>query len=583
MIFRLTRRIYLMLKLRGFRYLCYVLLSSFPQSILRRVYTLFADNVTSIGIYKWFISKILLFIFILLVISGIVNGAWVMNSGIILVLIFISFVWSLLSRILKLRWMLKEAISRTEKVTEEKTFQFTTIADLPISYDDKTRLKNLNTESSEIEMGILDRDGRVLDNSGFLSFMNCVSSDEFIPKDRFQIDIVIKKGKILIKKSFGKDRASFIKEAFFLARLWNKVNVPAIWELVPHENVIYMNLVVGKSIQEILAQEGIVIRYSDIIIEPSFKHLSGSEISNIVDKIVRKNILRVIDQRLLCAVDQQLDIAHKFGIVGVYLKPGNILVQDETSTPFLIDFHTARFFRKKGFIFNLFRDQDRIKYNRKCGRKLITEKTAWNGVQNVSRKWYAPIDFGYGLTQGAFWGVESGMGRWEVFIKEYLPDLKNKRILDLGSNNGCLPLMMLKEGAAEVIGMELSREFFEQSLLVRELFQWRDMEEYAFKTINTDMYDIINSDLGRFDIITSFCTLYYLKEKQMEAVVRRASEISSLFVIQANIIAGSTWDSDKPRRASVEFLNNLLKKNGFPHVDIIVPSLSTRPLLIGVA
>ena len=69
----------------------------------------------------------------------------------------------------------------------------------------------------------------------------------------------------------------------------------------------------------------------------------------------------------------------------------------------------------------------------------------------------------------------------------------------------------------------------------------------------------------------------------MEAVVRRASEISSFFVIQANTIAGSTWDSDKPRRASVEFLNNLLKKNGFPHVDIIVPSLSTRPLLIGVA
>ena len=70
--------------------------------------------------------------------------------------------------------------------------------------------------------------------------------------------------------------------------------------------------------------------------------------------------------------------------------------------------------------------------------------------------------------------------------------------------------------------------------------------------------NIINLDLGRFDIVTSFCTLYYLKEKQMEAVVRRASEISSFFVIQANTIAGSTWDSDKPRRASVEFLNNLL-------------------------
>jgi nicotinamide riboside kinase len=96
------------------------------------------------------------------------------------------------------------------------------------------------------------------------------------------------------------------------------------------------------------------------------------------------------------------------------------------------------------------------------------------------------------------------------------------------------------------------------------------------------MYSIINSDLGKFDMVTSFCTLYYLKEPQMEAVVKRASEISLLMVIQANTMAGSTWDSDKPRRASVEFLKNLLEKNGFPYVDIKSPPFSTRPLLIGV-
>ena len=583
MIFRLTRRIYLMLKLRGFRYAFKVLLFFLPQNIIRRWYILIIDNIATTGLLKWFVFMVITSLFILWIIMNVVTGRWIFNSGIVLSLTILSFTSRYLSRTLKLRRMLKEAISRTVRITEDKTVQFTTIADLPISYDDKISLENLNAESLEIEIGILDRDGRVLDLCGALSFMNCVSRNEFIPKDRFHISIVIKKGKVLIKKFFGKDRASFIKEVFFLTKLWGKVNVPKIWELVPHKNVIYMNLILGKSIQEILAQEGIVIRYSDIIKETLFKHLSGSEISNIVDKSVRKDITRVIDERVLCVMDQQLDIAHKSGIVGVYMKPGNILVQDETSIPFLIDFHTAKFFRKKGFIFNLFRDQDRIKYNRKCGRKLMTEKSAWNDIQNLSSKWYAPIDFGYGLTQGAFWGVKSGMGRWEVFIKEYLPNLKDKRILDLGSNNGCLPLMMLKEGAAEVIGMELSREFFEQSLLVRELFQWRDMEEYAFKTINTDMYDIINSDLGRFDIITSFCTLYYLKEKQMEAVVRRASEISSLFVIQANIIAGSTWDSDKPRRASVEFLNNLLINNGFAHVEIKAPPLSTRPLLIGVA
>ena len=582
MIIRFFRRIYLIIKLRGLSYTFYVLLCSLPQNILRRGYILIANNVASTGIFKWFLSLIMINLFLLWIIASIVTGEWVLNLGIILALIILGFFFRYFFMIINLKWMLKEALSKTKRVMKEGTFRFTSIADLPITNDDKNRLQYLNTQTSEIEMGILDRDGRVLDLCGALSFMNCVSRDEFIPKDRFQISIVINKGKILIKKSFGKDRISFIKEAFFLTKLSSTINVPAIWELVPHQNIIYMNLIIGKSIQEILAQTGVIIRYSDIIRESSYKLLSGSEASNVVDESVRKNITQVIDERILCSVDQQLDIAHKSGVVGVYLKPGNILVQDDTSTPFLIDFHTARFFRKKGFVFNLLRDQDRIQYNRKCGRKLITEKSASNDIRQVNHEWYAPIDFGYGLTKGAFWSVKSGMGRWEVFIKENLPDLKDKRVLDLGSNNGCLPLMMLRKGASEIIGMELSREFFKQSLLVHELFQWRNMQEYTFKALNTDMYSIINSDLGKFDMVTSFCTLYYLKEPQMEAVVKRASEISLLMVIQANTMAGSTWDSDKPRRASVEFLKNLLEKNGFPYVDIKSPPFSTRPLLIGV-
>ncbi len=550
---------------------------------MRRVYILIADSIASAGVFKWVLSMIMISLFILWIIAGLTTGRWVLNLGIILTLIILGFALRTLILIFRQTWMLNEAISRVKKTRESRNFQFTSIADLPITSNGKNRLENLSAQTSELEIGILDRDGRVLDLCGALSFMSCVSSDEFKPKDRFQISIVIKEKEVLIKKSFGRVRASFAKEAFFLAKLWNMANVPAIWKLVPSQNVIYMDLIIGKSIQEILAQRGVIISYSDIIGEPSFKNLSGSEIKNFVDKNVSKDIEGIIGERVLGEVDRQIDFVHRSGVVGVYLKPGNILVEEGTSTPYLIDFHTARFFRKKGFIFNLFKDQDRIRYNRKCGRKLTTEKSAHNGIREVNNEWYAPMDFGYGLTKGAFWSVKSGMGRWEVFIRDYLPDLKNKRILDLGSNNGCLPLMMLREGASEIIGIELSREFFKQSLFVSELFQWRDMEDYRFRAINADMHDIINSNLGRFDVVTSFCTLYYLREQQMEALVRRASEISPLMIIQANTRAGSTWDSDKPRRASVEFLKSLLEKNGFPNVDIEEPPLSIRPLLVGSA
>ena len=567
--------------MRGLKYATYVLFVSFPQNILRRVYIFASDKVPNYGLFKIFILFISSILILLFIIACILNGAWIYNIVVIFSILTFGIIFRFFIQLFQFKGMLAETVDQIANQRFSNVSHFTSLTDLPINNSDKERIHKLISQSTELEIGIMDRDGRILDLFGALSFFDCVSLEKFIPKDRFKISIVIKDGIILIKKSFENDRFSFIKEAYFLTKLSDKINVPSIRYILPNQNIIYMNLILGKSIQDLLANNGVTIRYSDIVKEPSFKKLSGSEISHIVDKNVKNNIDKFVDFKIFDSIDRQLDIAHKCGIVGIYLKPGNILIEDGTSTAFLIDFHTARIFKNKGFLFNLFRDQDRIKFNTKCGRNLITEKSASNYICHNIREWYAPIDFGYGLTKGAFWWVNSGVGRWKVFIKNYLPDLKDKRVLDLGSNNGCMPLMMLKEGASEIIGMESSKEFFQQSLLVRELFQWRDMQKYAFKAINTDMYDIINSDFGSFDIVTSFCTLYYLNEQQMESIIRRISEISPLVVIQANNLAGSTWDSDKPRRASVEFLKNLLEKNGFPYVDIKSPPFSTRPLLIG--
>ena len=69
---------------------------------------------------------------------------------------------------------------------------------------------------------------------------------------------------------------------------------------------------------------------------------------------------------------------------------------------------------------------------------------------------YSTAYLGYGLNIGKPWSISHGIGRWVYRLHEPIsPIIRNKRVLDLGSNTGVLPLIMLMSGAKEVIGVEL--------------------------------------------------------------------------------------------------------------------------------
>jgi hypothetical protein len=73
----------------------------------------------------------------------------------------------------------------------------------------------------------------------------------------------------------------------------------------------------------------------------------------------------------------------------------------------------------------------------------------------------------------------------------------------------------------------------------------------------------------------------------MIRLVEHVSHIAPKMVVQAvegNV--GSYKDSDKPRRASVSFLSNILRNNGFEQVSVCDYSVydsrgCKRPILVG--
>jgi SAM-dependent methyltransferase len=161
------------------------------------------------------------------------------------------------------------------------------------------------------------------------------------------------------------------------------------------------------------------------------------------------------------------------------------------------------------------------------------------------------------------------------------PLVAGKRVLDLGSNNGVLAAMMLRAGATEVVGLELSPSYARASHLVREIFEWRDMKEYSLRVENRSMLDVLTEDWGRFDVVTAFCSLYCVEEEFMTQIVRRCRQLAPVMVLQANM--PNPGQKAHHPRASAEFLRDVLTRNGFPSVELFAPSDFARPLLVGRA
>jgi SAM-dependent methyltransferase len=229
------------------------------------------------------------------------------------------------------------------------------------------------------------------------------------------------------------------------------------------------------------------------------------------------------------------------------------------------------------------RDADREAYNARFGASLLTEASARDLLRTAASrvtngyKDYAPIDFGGGLTLGRFVTTDSGTGRWQFFNRSVVaPLVRGRRVVDLGCNNGSMPLMMLRDGARSVVGIEGTPEIADLARTTGRILSWRDMRAYDFRVITGDMRRFITDDLGSFDVVTAFCSLYYLPVNAMAAIVARAAAAGATLVLQAN-------ESIRNLPARTADLTALMEVNGYPGVAVHRYPGFGRPILVGSA
>lgn len=477
---------------------------------------------------------------------------------------------------LQILHMQRQAHILTKKVQSTYTQEtFTSWRELPIELSVREAIESARRANprEELVIGQIDADGRLLDIFGKLPGFKAVSEANFLKRQRFFIDIVLIGDKVLLRKDFRKDREGFVREWFNLVTLYGKANVPAVYAVNEKHYWLYKNLILGQPLNHILANAGARILRSQTNNDPELLKLNQSARIQAVWERAKAFIPSVLSKDFLLSLEEELDKLHASGIAGLSLTYGNIIIDAKNNKPWFVDLEGAQVYHStSNLAFVYRRDADRIKFNQIYGRNLITEESARSLLSAELRKlpnWYAPIDFGSGLTVGGFWSTDSGGGRWDFFNRHIVaPLIAGKRVLDLGSNNGVMSLLMLRAGAKEVVGVELSQTFTETAKVVKRIFEWRDMKKYSFCIHNRDIMEILNTNLGNFDVVTAFCSLYYLSAENMAKIVRKAAELAALIVIQAKTDTRKEARDNKAEKSSVTFLKRLLEENGFPWVEV---------------
>lgn len=279
-------------------------------------------------------------------------------------------------------------------------------------------------------------------------------------------------------------------------------------------------------------------------------------------------------------VEALMDRAHAARFTGVrYAFDDVVMCVDGTAR-----FRRVRGLRRharRGVVFAADRDADRVAFNARYGQSILTEASARRLLRERKAEVppgyrdYAPIDFGGGLTIGRFVSTDSGTGRWEFFNGPVVaPLIAGRRVLDLGSNNGSLPLMMLRAGARAVVAIERTPAIADFARLNARILAWRDIRSYDIHVLTGDMRLFLREDLGHFDVVTAFCSLYYLPESDMASVIAKAATTGATLVLQAN-------DAISNLPASGRQLRLLMTANGYPQVTVHHFPGFARPILVG--
>lgn len=461
-----------------------------------------------------------------------------------------------------------------------------TINDLGLDIEQRRVLEETQLHLRKVVIAEVDQDGFFLSYFGPIKDFPMVSSEQFVERKKYRIRLVLMDGNLLVEKDFRGAKVFFINELRTLYTIGLAgCNVPSIIDVDFDNCVLYLSFISGGVLREELAKKGAILRDRDAFNNSTYAKLNEKKKRLRRINEGKQKMYEVVDSRFVEELFVELTKIHSARFIWNDIKYGNIIIEEKTGRPFLVDFENARYYPNLNKnAFSSFRDKDIELFNLHFGKNYLSRERLKKQIKVMMKQdphIYAPVYFGAGLCLGNIWNVQSGYGRWHYILKEHLPPFTGKRILDLGANNAYNSIQLLRNGAREVIGIELEDNQINLGRLVKAGFEWIDNANYNFKYIHANMKEIPTMNLGKFDMVLALCSLYYLGEEEIHEVAQYISTITDLFVLQCNTAVLLRSNPRTYEKASVDYALNIMENIGFSNVSVIAPSGYCRPLVIG--
>jgi tRNA A-37 threonylcarbamoyl transferase component Bud32 len=443
----------------------------------------------------------------------------------------------------------------------------------------------LRRPQQEIPLADIDQDGFLLPRYGLLWDAPTIGAKGFLPRTRFELTVIDRDGWVGVRKNFRGDKTAFVNELEAALDLGAAgCRVPAILGVDFERLSITFAYLDGIVVREELAQAGARLRDRDLkpVRFNIGKRIRDYRLHKKRAMCGRSLIDEVFDQEIIARIGETLLAIHRANYTLEDIKYGNVIIEARTKTPYFVDCERALPLREFSHATATYlRDRDAAKLNRLFGTDLLTTRTLRKIGRAMHGAVYSPFYVGAGIRWGSIWHPDFGIQRWRYMLAHHVPIPRGGRVLDLGANNGFNALQMLRAGAAEAVGVEIDRAAIAQGLIVKRIFEWSDNVQYRFSYVHGSHADIVSMKLGRFDLITAFCTLYYLSPDAMAKTVSDLSRLTDTLVLQCN---DERWiersDPETFVKASLLFNLEMVRTNGFPHVTVIERRGSKRPLII---
>ena len=230
--------------------------------------------------------------------------------------------------------------------------------------------ENARQQSYRVELGEIDQDGFLLSKVGAISKVPSVSKKRFLARKRFGLRVVAIDGCVCIEKYYKGNKSSFVNEIeahYHLGRAG--CNIPVIMDADFDNLTLTFSYISGRVLREELAGRGAVVRDRDIEENPELTQ-SGKR-KRAMNRIPEcRRVLRdVIDSQFIELIFAELSKIHKARFIWNDIKYGNIIIEEQSGKPYLIDFDWALRFQELGKnAFKILSNRDIEKFNACFGR-----------------------------------------------------------------------------------------------------------------------------------------------------------------------------------------------------------------------